>query len=299
MPDLSVLAAGSSGFLGTHLIAALRERGHRVSTLTRSASTTAQEFTWDPYAGLLDQSLVESCDVVVNLAGSPLIGNPHSKKWAQNLRESRVRTTSVLAQAIAASDRKPAFLAGNGISVYGDHGEQVLTEDADSRGHALLTEVTQAWESAASPAADAGARVCILRTAPVMDRSSEPLKELRRLFQLGLGGKLGDGRQHMPMISLRDWVGGVVHLAESADASGPFNLCCPVTPTNEEFTKTLAGALGRPSFATVPAPVLRLVAGPMAPEVLGSVNVRPAALERSGYEFADRDVHDVLAAGLG
>ena len=180
---------------------------------------------------------------MVNLAGSPTLGNPHSEKWARELRESRVTTTRVLAEAIATSDRKPAFLAGNGISYYGDRrdaGDPVLDESADSRGDALLTSVTRDWQAAAEPAAEAGARVCVLRTAPVMDRRSEPLKQLRLLFRAGLGGRLGDGSQHMPMISLRDWVGAAVHLAEHADASGPFNLCCPQTPTNAEFTEALA-----------------------------------------------------------
>lgn len=298
---LSILLAGSSGFLGTNLSAALVGRGHAVTSLVRQPSSAPDESTWDPYAdpaGQLDHARIEGADVVINLAGSPTVGNPHSKKWARELRESRVRTTQVLAQAIAASDRKPAFLAGNGISYYGNHGSQVLTEESDSRGDALLTEVTRDWQAAADPAVAAGARVCFLRTAPVMDRASDPLSKLRLLFKLGLGGKLGDGQQHMAMISLRDWVGGVTHLAEHDDASGPFNFCCPVTPTNEEFTKALAEALERPSFARVPKSFLKVAAGEMAPELLGSLNVRPDALEAAGYEFQDREVHGVLRTGL-
>jgi uncharacterized protein len=296
-----LLLAGAGGFLGTHLIEALRARGHGVTSLTRGAPRSPDQSTWDPYAGALDHALIESADVVVNLAGSPTLGNPHSKKWARELRESRVTTTRVLAQAIARSDRRPAFLAGNGISFYGDRsgsGDPVLDESADSRGDALLTSVTRDWQAAADPAAEAGARVCVLRTSPVMDRRSEPLKQLRLLFKAGLGGRLGDGRQHMAMISLRDWVGATVHLAEHADASGPFNLCCPRTPTNAEFTEALAGQLHRPSFATVPKFALNVAAGRMAPELLGSLNVVPAALLASGYEFRDPDVDAVLRTGL-
>jgi NAD dependent epimerase/dehydratase family enzyme len=174
----------------------------------------------------------------------------------------------------------------------------VLDESGDSRGNALLTSVTRGWQSAAEPAAESGARLCVLRTAPVMDRRSPPLKQLRLLFLAGLGGRLGDGRQRMPMISLRDWVGAVVHLAEHEDAAGPFNLCCPQTPTNAEFTEALAGELHRPSFATVPSFALKAGAGQMSPELLGSVNVVPAALMGSGYEFRDRDVAAVVRAGL-
>ena len=292
-----ILLAGASGFLGTHLRAALVAGGHQVTSLSRRPASSADESTWDPYAGTLDPAVVEAADVVINLAGSPTLGNPHSKKWARELRESRVATTRVLARAVAASDRRPAFLAGNGISVYGDHGSQPLTENADSRGEALLISVTREWQAAAEPAVEAGARVCILRTAPVMDRRNAPLKQLRLLFLAGLGGRFGDGRQHMPMISLRDWVAAVVHLAEHADASGPFNLCCPHTPTNAEFTKALAHELHRPGFVAVPKLAFK-AAGPMAPELLGSLNVVPEALVASGYEFRDPDVVAVLRTGL-
>ena len=296
-----LLLAGAGGFLGTHLREALLARGHTVTSLTRGAPRGPDQSTWDPYAGAVDHALIEAADVVVNLAGSPTLGNPHSQKWARELRESRVTTTRVLADAISWSDRKPAFLAGNGISYYGDHrdvGDPVLDENADSRGDALLTSVTRGWQAAAEPAAEAGARLCVLRTAPVMDRRSAPLKQLRLLFLAGLGGRVGDGTQRMPMISLRDWVGAAVHLAEHEDASGPFNLCCPQTPTNAEFTEALAGQLHRPSFATVPRFALKVGAGKMAPELLGSLNVVPAALEASGYDFHDPDVAAVLRAGL-
>jgi NAD dependent epimerase/dehydratase family enzyme len=131
-----------------------------------------------------------------------------------------------------------------------------------------------------------------------MDRGSEPLGMLRRLFRLGLGGRLGTGRQYMPMVSMRDWLGGVVHLLEHPETSGPFNLCCPRTPTNAEFTQALARALGRPAFVPVPAAAIRLGAGRLGPELLGSVNVVPQRLMDAGYEFRDRDVTAVVAAGL-
>ncbi len=155
-----------------------------------------------------------------------------------------------------------------------------------------------AWEAAAQPAREAGARVCILRTSPVMDERSQPLKSLRLLFKLGLGGRLGDGRQYFPMISLRDWVGAVTHLAEHDEASGAFNLCCPETPTNAEFTQALGRAVGRPTIVPVPAFAIRVGAARMAPELLGSLNTVPQALIDAGFEFRDQDVTSVLAAGL-
>lgn len=295
---MRVVIAGASGFLGTHLSDHLRVHGHEVVALVRREAHSPRESEWDPYAGVLDEALVGGADVVVNLAGSPLFGNPHSARYRRELMESRVVTTRVLAEAVAASERPPAFLANNGTSFYGDHGADPLTEESDSRGDGLLTRVTREWQAAAQPALDAGARVCVLRTAPVLDRASLTLRLLRILFKSGMAARLSSGEQFFPIISLRDWVGAATYVAESHDVSGVFNLCCPVTPTNREFTDTLAHALHRPSFLAAPAPVLRLAAGQMAPELLNSVNVRPAALERAGYDFEDEDVREVLAAAL-
>jgi uncharacterized protein len=295
---LHVVVGGATGFLGTHVVAALRARDHTTTSLVRREPEVDAESRWDPSSDLLDARVVEDADVVVNAAGSPTIGNPHSKRWARNLRESRVTSTRVLAEAIAVSDRKPAFLAGNAIAIYGDHGEEEITEAGDSRGHTLMGEVTRAWEAAAGPAIEAGARVCVLRTSPVMDRESEPLRILRRLYLLGLGGRVGNGRQYFPMVSLRDWLAGVVHLVEHPDAHGRFNLCCPRTPTYSEFNQALGRAVGRPAILRVPAAAVRLGAGPLAPEVLGSVRLVPQALVDAGFEFRDHDVTDVLASGL-
>lgn len=294
---MRIVIAGSSGFLGTHLVRHLRSHGHQVNALVRRAPGP-DEVQWDPYGGPLDPAVLAGVHVVINLAGAPTMGNPHSKKWARELRESRVRTTTVLAEAISRCERPPAFLAGNGISWYGDHGAELLTEKSDSRGDALLTDVTREWEEATAPAADAGGRVCVLRTAPVLDRRSAPLNLLAPLFKVGLGARLGSGEQYFPIISLRDWLGAASFLAESHDVSGPFNLCSPVTPTNAEFTKALAGAVGRRAFLSVPSFALRTAAGAMAPEVLGSLNTAPAALEAAGFDFEDRTVEDVLSAAL-
>ena len=291
------LIAGSSGFLGTRLRERLEARGHSVTSLVRRPPS-GSEVRWDPYTAPLGTEVVDAHDVVVNLAGTPLVGNPHSKKWANDLLESRVVTTRVLAQAIAASSSTPTFLAGNGISVYGDHGAEVVTEQSDSRGDSLLARVSRQWEAAAEPAVTAGARVCVLRTSPVYDRRSQPLGMLRLLFKAGLGGPLGDGRQYAPMISTRDWVDAVVHLGDHDDASGAFNLCSEVTPTNDEFTRELASQLHRPAFVRAPAFAIKPLGGELGGLVLDSVNARPAALQASGFSFADPDVGAVLREGL-
>lgn len=298
---LHIVIGGASGFLGSHLTDHLRGRGHRVTRLVRRPATADDESTWDPYAGTVDTDLVASADVVVNLAGAPTAGNPHSASWARELRESRIATTRTLAKAVAAAPHPPAFLAGNAVGYYGDHsaeGSAVLTEESASVGDSMMTVLTRDWQAAAEPAGAGGARLCLLRTAPVMDRHAPPLKQMRLAWKAGLGARLGDGSQYFPIVSLRDWLAAVTFLAEHDTASGPFNICAPRTPTNAEFTKALARAVRRPALLVAPAPVLRIAGGRMAPELLGSMNLRPAALEDLGHEFVDRDVTAVLAAGL-
>lgn len=295
---MRIVMAGASGLLGTALGKRLEASGHDVVRLVRRPATGPGESQWDPDANAVDRALIESADVVVNTAGVSLVGNVHSKKWAREVRDSRVRTTTVLAEAIAAGGSRPAFLVSNGIAYYGDQGTEVVTEDSPSLGNGFLTKVTREWQAATEPAAAAGARVCVLRTSPVATKANPLYRMQIPLFKVGLGTRMGSGTQYSPLISLPDWVGAVAFLAEHPTASGPFNLCCPVTPTNAEFTKALARALHRPAFLFAPAPILRFAAGPMAPEVLNSINLRPAALVRAGYVFRDGDVEGVLGTML-
>ena len=291
------LVAGSSGFLGTHLREHLAGRGHEVVPLVRRPPGPG-EVQWSPYDGSVDVAAVEAADVVVNLAGSATLGNPHSRTWARELRRSRVTTTSVLASAIAATDRKPALLAGNAVGFYGDHGDEVVTEATSSRGGTLLSQVTREWQQATQPAADAGARLCVMRTAVVQDRRSAPLKQQVLQFRAGAGGRLGPGTQYYPVVTVRDWVAAVTFLAEHDAVSGPVNLCAPQPPTNAEFTAALAERLHRPAVLHVPAAVIRLAAGPMAPEALGSVRAVPRVLLDAGFTFADPDIGAVLDTAL-
>jgi uncharacterized protein len=291
---MRIVMAGASGLLGTALGERFRRDGHHVVRLVRRPTTSPHESQWDPDAGTVDRAVIESADVVVNTAGVSLVGNVHSKKWAREVRDSRVRTTTVLAEAIAAGGGRAAYLVSNGIAYYGDQGSEIVTEDSPSVGNGFLTKVTREWQSATEPAAAAGARVCVLRTSPVATKTNPLYRMQLPLFKLGLGTRMGSGKQYSPLISLRDWIGAVAYLADHPTASGPFNLCCPQTPTNAEFTSTLAAALNRRAFLVAPAPILRIAAGPMAPEVLNSINLRPAALVRAGYVFRDSDVRQVL-----
>lgn len=297
---MHLVIAGSSGFLGHHLVTAARAGGHDVTRLVRRPardSSHPAESQWDPYTGTLDPAVIDAADVVVNLAGSPTLGNPHSSSWASQLRDSRVTSTRVLARAIATSSRKPAFLAGNAVGWYGAHGTDPVDEGADSIGDAFMTQVCRDWQDAAQPAVDAGGRVCFLRTAPVMDSRSAPLKQLRILFSTGLGGRIGSGEQYFPMIARQDWVDAVLFLA-AAEISGPVNVCCAETGTNADLTDALAEQLSRPAKVNVPELLIRTAAGRLAPDLLGSVRTVPRVLLDAGFGFAHPTVRDVVAAGL-
>ncbi len=294
--SLHVVIAGASGLLGSALRQELAARGHRVTGLTRGQPSEGDAH-WDPAAGDVDQRLIDEADVVVNLAGSPLLGNPYGRRWKTAMRESRLVPTRVLAEAIARSPRPAAMLAGNGSSYYGDHGAEPVTEESDSRGDAFMTQLTREWQAAADAAVEAGARVCYLRTAPVMDGLT--LTILKTQFQLCVGGRLGSGEQYFPVLSRQDFVGAVTSLTEDDSVNGPVNLCCPHTPTNAEFTESLARAVHRPAILPVPAGLIRLGAGPAAPELTRSLNLTPAVLNRRDHDFEHPDVDAVIAAGLG
>lgn len=294
---MRIVIAGASGFLGSHLTTTLLRNGHEVTRLVRREAKSADESSWDPYAGRIDPSVVDAADVVLNLSGSSTIGNPHSGKWARNLHDSRVATTDCLATAIAASTSRPALYAGNAIGWYGDHGADLITDDSASLGDSFMTGVCRDWAEATRPASDAGARVVRLHTAPIIDATSAPMKQMLPAFRLGLGARIGDGRQYFPIVSLRDWTGAVTHLIEREVVTGPYIVAAPQTPTNVEYTDAFAQAVGRKARLSAPASILKRAAGRLSPELLGSQRVEPAAVLASGYTFRDEDVRAVIAAG--
>ncbi|MDQ3275959.1 MAG: TIGR01777 family oxidoreductase [Actinomycetota bacterium] len=290
--------AGASGFLGTALRAALAERGHEVVRLVRADSPSALDSRWDPSAGRVDRDLIGAADVVVNLAGAPL-ARPWTSSYRQTILQSRIATTRTLAEAVAAADKKPAFVAQSAIGFYGnERGDTVLEETTPAEGDGFLRRVVQRWEAACAPAEQAGARVCRLRTGVVLDRRGGVLQLMLPLFRLGLAGRLGSGRQYFSAVSLDDWVDATIFLAEHDSAAGPFNVVGPQPPTNAEFTKALAGAVHRPAKIAVPAVVLRTALGEASGELLGSLRVLPVALEEAGYTFRCRSIDELVRAAL-
>jgi uncharacterized protein len=295
---MRLVLAGASGFLGTAWRDHLAREGHEVVRLVRGEAMSASESHWDPYAGQVDRALIESADVVANLAGAPLAHWPWTEAYKRTFLDSRVETTRTLAEAIAASDRKPAFLAQNGVAGYGDQGDVPLTEESASTADTCMGGVTRAWQEAAGPAADGGARVVVMRTSVILDKRGGALKPLLLAFKAGLGGPIGSGEQYFSTISMPDWVRAATYLATHDAARGVYNLSAPHPSTNGEFARELARMLHRPSALAMPAWPIRKAVGAVSSELLSSTRVEPARLLAEGFEFQHPTLHSRLTAAL-
>jgi uncharacterized protein len=295
---MHVVVSGASGFLGSVLVPHLRERGHRVTRLVRSQEDSPDASLWDPRAGRIDQVVVDRADAVVNLSGSAIIRWPPTGRYRRELLASRVDSTTTLARAVAASPTPPVLISTSGMSYYGsDRGDEVLTESSDPGGGGFLPEVVHRWENATTAASEAGARVCIIRTTAAMHRSGSILGTALPIFKLGLGGRIGSGRQYMSLLSRTDWIRAATFLLEH-DVSGPFNFGMPDPGTNADFTDALGRALNRPTKLVVPSFALRTAAGSLGTDLLGSLRVEPAALIQAGFTFEHTDLDAVLQDAL-
>ncbi len=294
---MKVAVAGSSGLIGSGLVAGLRSDGHEVVRLVRRPVSGRDEIRWDPGKGKIDPADLEGMEGIVNLAGAG-IGD---KKWTPERRkeilDSRVVTTRLLAETAAKLDPKPrAFLNASGVGFYGyDCGSKVLTE-ADPRGDGFLADVVVAWEEAADAAEQAGIRTVLLRSGIVQSTAGGALAKQLLLFKLGAGGRMGSGQQYLPWISLADEVSAVLFCLTEDAVSGPVNLTAPAPVTNAEFTKTLGRVLHRPTLLPVPLlPVKTLLGEEIVREMLlGSTRARPAKLEEAGFRW----LHPTLEAAL-
>jgi uncharacterized protein len=288
---------GSSGFLGTALARDLTARGHRVVKFVRRAATASDEARWD--GSELAPDALAGLDALVHLSGAGVGDKRWTSSYKETIRRSRVETTAAVATAVARAGT-PILLAGNAIGYYGDRGDELLDETSGP-GSGFLSDVCVAWQAASAPAA-ATSRLVTLRTGVILgavDGTRDPL--LRRLIPLVksfLGAPVGNGRQYLSWIALEDWLAAVSHLLQSG-LSGPVNLVSPNPVTNAELTKELGRALHRATMPIgVPGPLVRLVAGGLAHEALGSQRVLPAVLQGSGFTFAHPDVGSALAAAL-
>jgi uncharacterized protein (TIGR01777 family) len=298
---MKVAVTGSSGLIGPELVSSLRTEGHEVLRLVRRTPRTADEHRWEPAHHRIPPGLLDDVDAVVNLAGVGVSDRRWSGKHKRQVLSSRVDSTATVSQALAESalnhpDRERVLLSASAVGWYGDTGDRVVDETAPP-GDDFLARVCVEWEAATAPAAAAGVRVATLRTGLVLGPGGL-LARLLPLFRLGVGGKLGSGRQYMSWISLRDEVDAIRFLL-TAPVSGPVNLTGPEPVTNAAFTEALAAAVHRPAFLTVPGPALQLALGEFARVgVLAGQRAVPAVLESAGYSFHHPDLAAALQAAI-
>jgi uncharacterized protein (TIGR01777 family) len=296
---MNVLVTGSHGMIGTALIPRLRARGDRVLRLVRGEPEGSDDVRWDPPAGTIDAASLEGVDAVVHLAGVG-IGD---KKWTEarkkEVLESRTIPTTLLARTLAALDRTPRVLvSASAIGFYGNRGDELLTEAA-APGDDFGARVCQEWEDATAPAQEAGIRVVRMRTGLVLTARGGLLKQLLLPFRLGIGGRLGSGRQWMSWIALDDDLDAILHLIDTDSLAGPVNLTAPNPVTNAEFTKELGNAVHRPTVIPTPLPALKLVyGGELVDTLLGSQRVSPERLQQSGFTFSHPELGGALRAVL-
>jgi uncharacterized protein len=293
---MKVLITGSHGMIGSALATTLEAGGHQVVRLSRGA----QSPSWDPAQGRLDEAALQGVDAAVNLAGTGIGDKRWTPERKDEILKTRTSSTDLLARAMAALEPKPEVLvSGSAVGIYGSRGDEVLDEDSPV-GTGFLADIARQWEEATAPAEAAGIRVVHIRTGIVQSRSGGALKKQLPLFRLGLGGRLGSGRQYVSWITLDDEVAAIIHALTTPALSGPVNLTAPNPVTNADFTKALAKALGRPAVLSVPPFALDVALGKeMSEQMLtSSARVMPSRLQSSGFQFQHPELGEALTSVL-
>lgn len=296
---MKVAITGASGLIGSALVPALRSDGHEVHRLVRGPAHRPDEISWDPAAARLDPAALAGIDAVVHLAAASIGGRRWSSAYKTQLRRSRIDGTRTVAAAIAAATPPPpVLLSASAVGYYGDTGDQIVDESAPP-GRGFLADLCVEWEAATAPARHAGTRVAHLRSGIVLSGHGGLLGRVLPLFRLGLGGRLGTGRQYLSWISLPDEIAAIRFLLTADEIAGPVNLTAPEPVTNAAYTAAIGRALHRPTPVAVPAMALRVVLDGLADEgILVGQRVLPGVLESAGFAFAHRGVDTALAAVL-
>ena len=291
------LLSGGSGMLGTALKRALAARQTPLLQLVRSTNPAPGQLTWDPNAvpAIPDRERLEGLDAAIHLSGASVAGHLWTPAYKREMGLSRVQSTNALATTLAALRNPPkVLLVASAIGIYGDRGDGMLDEGA-LPGKGFLADLCVEWEAAARPAQDAGMRVVHARFGVVLDRHSGALAKMLPLFRLGLGGRLGSGRQWMSWVGLPDVVSAVLFALDTPEIQGPMNVTGPAPVTNAEFARVLGRVLHRPAILPAPAVALRIALGQMADEaLLASARVFPSRLSSAGFRFA----HPTLECAL-
>jgi uncharacterized protein (TIGR01777 family) len=296
---MTVVVAGASGLIGSSLVASLRSDGHEVITLVRRESRASTEVRWQPQLGGTGataelRATLEGADAVVNLAGAGVAEKRWDDAYRQQILDSRVAATTCLATAMSEATHRPrVFVSGSASGYYGDTGP-VAVDESGAAGHTFLARVCVAWEGAAHLARDAGIRVVNIRTGTVADPDGGAFGRLLPVVRLGVGGRLGSGKQWWSLISLRDEVAAIRHIIDHDTVVGPVNLAAPEQITNAELTAALGRALHRPTLAFVPRIALRAVLGDFADELLIDQRMTPKVLTDTGFTFQDQTVAAVI-----
>lgn len=294
---MRVAIAGASGLIGAALVPALRESGHEVRRLVRREPLDDDEFSWDPETFGVPEESLDGVDAVIGLGGVGVGNQRWSGRFKQELRDSRIIPTEVLAEA-ATRAGVPVFLSASASGYYGDTGEVAATE-ADGPGEGFLAGLVTDWEEAAVANTGAATRTVLLRTAPVLAPRGGLLSRLRPLFKLGLGGTIGSGAQYFSWISLADEVAAIEFLLHSP-ISGPVNLSAPGAVPFGEFARALGRSVHRPTLFWVPSVAARFAGGEMAEEmILFSQRVAPGVLTDNGFTFAHPDLTAALEYARG
>ena len=295
---MRLLVTGSTGLIGTSLVRARETRGDVVIRLVRRPPAASSEHRWDPERGELDPASLDGVQAVVHLAGESVAHGRWTARKKARILGSRVSGTRILAEAVADMGRDaPALVCASATGYYGDRGDDLLSEE-EPPGNDFLAGATRRWEASCQPAANAGARVVNLRLGVVFSRTGGALPRMLLPFRLGLGGRLGSGRQYISWITLDDTIRAVVHSIDTNVIKGPLNVAAPGPVTNGELTVALGRALSRPALLTVPAFALRTVLGEMANTLLASTRLDVSKLRRSGFEFQHPTIDKALAAVL-
>ncbi len=286
---MKVAVSGSSGLIGTALVAGLAAAGHEVVRLTRGRPSARDEVAWDPLAGTVDVAGLRGVEAVVHLAGAGVGDHRWTAAYKKQILDSRVLGTRTLVDALASMDQPPRTLvSGSAIGFYGSRGDEELTEDA-ARGEGFLADVVVAWEAEAARGGQAGLRVVTARSGLVLARKGGAFGRLLPLIRLGLGGPLGNGRQWWSWISLEDEVAALMFLL-TADLSGPVNLTAPEPRRNGDVVRALARRLHRPAVLPAPALALKVAVGGFADDILASQKVVPRRLLDAGFAFTHADL---------
>ncbi|MFD5149119.1 TIGR01777 family oxidoreductase [Streptomyces sp. NPDC058401] len=295
---MRIAVTGATGLIGSALGRSLTADGHEVVRFVRREPAGPGEARWDPARGYVDPAGLAGCEAVVHLAGAGVGDHRWTAAYKREIRDSRVKGTAAIAEAVAAMHEPPATLVcGSAVGYYGDTGDRSVDEDAPA-GEGFLPEVCVAWEAAAAPARDAGVRTVYARTGLVVAAEGGAWGKLFPIFKAGIGGRLGNGRQYWSHISMHDEIAALRHIIDTPALTGPVNLTAPEPLTNREVTAAMGRVLHRPAVFAVPAPVMRVVLGEFAQDVLGSQRVRPARLLESGFVFRYPGIEQSIRAAL-